>query len=371
MLRKKCHDILKRALEADESGRTDCLNLYREARVVMKHALETDRSNDVTQAQKMRDLFEKVEDRIATITRKLERRERQQEDISSLQGVDPNLANSILDDILFFNKGENTVTFSHIIGQEEAKQVLKENIILPSIRPEFFTGLRSPVQGILLHGPPGNGKTLLAKAAAIESNYLLFNISASSIMSKWVGESEKLMRTLFVLARQLQPSIIFFDEVDSILSSRKEGEHDTSRRLKTEFLTQVDGAGSHKEDRILVMCATNRPQDIDEAVLRRLPLHIHVRNPSFQNRKKLLSSLLSDERHSLGSHDIANVARATEGYSACDLTHLARQAAMVVVRELGSDELSNVTCENLRPMNVADFLCLVEVKKFNNRNAKK
>lgn len=346
MSRKKCHDILKRALDADENGQLECLDMYKEASDMLKRTL--DQTKDESQKEKTRHLLANVEQRMATLIEK-----KSTETTTCLTGLDPNLANSILDEILFFDV--EAVTFSQVIGQEEAKQVLRENVILPAIRPELFTGLRSPTQGILLYGPPGNGKTLLAKAVANESDYLLFNISASSIVSKWVGESERLMRTLFILARQLQPSIIFIDEVDSILSSRKEGEHDTSRRLKTEFLTQVDGAGSLKTDKILVMCATNRPQDLDDAVLRRLPIRVHVQNPPYSDRKKLVSSLLHNERHSLTAQDIATIARATEGYSACDMTDLARQAAMAPLREMGLMEMSQIACEQIRPLTLADF----------------
>eukprot|EP00057_Strongylocentrotus_purpuratus_P030902 XP_783032.3 PREDICTED: spastin [Strongylocentrotus purpuratus] len=196
--------------------------------------------------------------------------------ISRLKNVDSKLANRILDEIL--DSGPK-VTFGDVAGQEAAKQALQEIVILPALRPELFTGLREPARGLLLFGPPGNGKTMLAKAVANESNATFFNISAATLTSKYVGEGEKLVRALFAVARQLQPSIIFMDEIDSLLTERKEGEHDASRRLKTEFLVEFDGVKADGSERMLVMGATNRPQELDDAVLRRLVKRVYVQLP--------------------------------------------------------------------------------------------
>lgn len=176
------------------------------------------------------------------------------------------LAISVHRDICMANPGVN---FKDIIGLNEAKRLLKEAVLMPMKYPHLFTGLLEPWKGILLFGPPGTGKTMLAKAVATECRTTFFNISASSIVSKWRGDSEKLVRVLFELARYYEPSTIFIDEIDSILSQRDAGEHEGSRRMKTELLIQMDGLVKNKE-KIFLLAASNLPWDLDIALLRRL-----------------------------------------------------------------------------------------------------
>lgn len=272
----------------------------------------------------------------------------------TLRGVDPKLANSILDEIV---EGGPPVQWQDIVGQDVAKQALQEMVILPSLRPELFTGLRTPARGLLLFGPPGNGKTLLAKAVATECQATFFSISAASLTSKYVGEGEKMVRALFAMARELQPSIIFIDEVDSLLSERSTNEHEASRRLKTEFLVEFDGLPSNPEsDRVLVMAATNRPQELDEAALRRFTKRVYVTLPDLETRMELLKKLLSKQGSQFTNAELKRLATLTEGYSGSDLTALAKDAALGPIRELQPEQVKQLDPGAVRGITLNDFL---------------
>ncbi|KAJ3021660.1 UNVERIFIED_CONTAM: hypothetical protein HDU68_009523 [Siphonaria sp. JEL0065] len=267
--------------------------------------------------------------------------------------LDTAMANRILNEVVV---NGSSVSWDDIVGLEAAKQALREIVILPTLRPELFTGLRAPARGVLLFGPPGTGKTMLAKAVAHESKATFYSISASTLTSKFVGEGEKMVRTLFAVARQTQPSVIFIDEIDSILTERSESEHEASRRLKTEFLLQFDGLATNAEtDRLLVLGATNRPQELDEAALRRLVKRIYIPLPEPKTRASLLIHLLKGQRHALAQQDIEKLVRLTEGYSGSDITALAREASLGPIRSLG-DRLVSTPVDQIRAIGLADFI---------------
>lgn len=227
---------------------------------------------------------------------------------------------------------------SDVIGLKKAKQSLTEIVIFPSLYPEMFTGLRKPCKGLLLFGPPGNGKTLLAKAIASTAQSTFFAISASSLTSKWVGQSEKLVRALFACGRATQPSIIFIDEVDSILSERRSGGQEGSARLKTEFLVSFDGVGAGDAERVLVMAATNLPWEIDSAAMRRLPKRVYVPMPNEFTRHDLVRMMLNKGKeqgteNDISSADMEQIVTLTAGYSNSDISSLVREAAAEPMRE--------------------------------------
>ncbi|XP_017968698.1 spastin isoform X2 [Drosophila navojoa] len=271
----------------------------------------------------------------------------------SVKGVEQKLVQLIMDEIV---EGGAKVEWTDIAGQDVAKQALQEMVILPSVRPELFTGLRAPAKGLLLFGPPGNGKTLLARAVATECSATFLNISAASLTSKYVGDGEKLVRALFAVARHLQPSIIFIDEVDSLLSERSSSEHEASRRLKTEFLVEFDGLpGNPEGDRIVVLAATNRPQELDEAALRRFTKRVYVSLPEVQTRELLLSRLLQKQGSPLDTEALGRLAKITDGYSGSDLTALAKDAALEPIRELNVEQVKCLDISAMRPITEKDF----------------
>mmetsp|Transcript_29334 Transcript_29334/g.51489 ORF Transcript_29334/g.51489 Transcript_29334/m.51489 type:complete len:291 (-) Transcript_29334:70-942(-) len=245
------------------------------------------------------------------------------------------------------------VKWDDIAGLQFAKKCVQEIVVWPMLRPDLFKGLRGPPKGLLLFGPPGTGKTLIGKAIASESNAKFFAISASSLTSKWHGEGEKLVRTLFAVARYHQPSVIFVDEIDSLLSQRSEGEFEATRRIKTEFLVQLDGAATNSQDRILLVGATNRPQELDEAARRRMVKRLYIPLPDPAARRDLLLRLLSSEKKQLSEPEIADIVEKTKGYSGADLHALSGEAAMGPMREIS--DIRNVAETNVRPINVSDY----------------
>lgn len=169
--------------------------------------------------------------------------------------------------------------------------------------------------------------------------------------SKWIGESEKMVRALFAVAKSRQPSIIFIDEIDALLSARTD-DKDQMRGLKTEFLVQLDGMASEVDDHILVIAATNRPNLLDEAARRRFTRRIYVGLPDAVARDALLSRLLQEEQHTIGTDELHHLAKTTEGYSCSDLTELVRSAAAMSMRGLGED-IQHI--HTLPPINANDF----------------
>ncbi|KAK1306547.1 Katanin p60 ATPase-containing subunit A1 [Acorus calamus] len=280
------------------------------------------------------------------------------------EGPDADLAAMLERDVLETSPG---VRWDDVAGLSEAKRLLEEAVVLPLWMPEYFQGIRRPWKGVLMFGPPGTGKTLLAKAVATECGTTFFNVSSATLASKWRGESERMVRCLFDLARAYAPSTIFIDEIDSLCNSRgASGEHESSRRVKSELLVQVDGVNNSStgEDGarkiVMVLAATNFPWDIDEALRRRLEKRIYIPLPNFESRKELIRINLKTVEVS-PDVNIDEVARKTDGYSGDDLTNVCRDASLNGMRRKIAgktrDEIKNMSKDEISndPVAMCDF----------------
>ena len=249
---------------------------------------------------------------------------------------DPHLIRLIEEDMLEIEKGSpNAISFHDIAGLDTAKRLLNEAVILPSLAPEVFVGIRESWKGVLMFGPPGTGKTMLARAAAASSGIAFISTSAATLVSKYRGESCKLVRTLFAVARARAPSCIFIDEIDA-LATRRGGpqEHEASRRLKSELLTCMDGIASASGDRVVVMATTNTPWDLNEALLRRLEKRILVPLPDRAARQQLLTILMKGLMLAPDITSVEPLVTRLEGYSCADIRMVVREAGMGPVRRL-------------------------------------
>lgn len=226
------------------------------------------------------------------------------------------------------------VKWEDVAGLDTAKALLKEAVLLPVKFPQLFVGKRKPWRGILLYGPPGTGKSYIAKAVATEAGAsTFFSVSSSDLVSKYLGESERLVKSLFEMARAKKPSIIFIDEIDSLCGSRSDGENDATRRIKTEFLVQMQGVGK-ENDGVLVLGATNTPWSLDPAIRRRFEKRIYIPLPDIAARESMFKIHIGGTPNTLHPQDFKYLAAETEGFSGSDIAVLVRDALMGPVRFL-------------------------------------
>lgn len=222
------------------------------------------------------------------------------------------------------------VSWSDIVGLRKAKEALKESILLPKKFPTLFTGVLKPWSGILLYGPPGVGKTQLAKAVATETNSTFFSLSSADIVSKWLGDSEKVIKQLFTQAREKAPSVIFLDEVDSLCSTRGPMENDSIKRVKTELMQQTQGI--KPTDNVLLLGATNVPWDIDPAMRRRFEKRIYIPLPDADCREGLIRLYLGEVK--LGEEEYQELVALSEGFSGADISIAIREGLLLPIRRL-------------------------------------
>ncbi|TKX27613.1 ATPase-like protein 1 [Elsinoe australis] len=265
---------------------------------------------------------------------------------------------------------EIPVTFDDIGGLDQIVEELRESVIYPLTYPQLYSAtssLLSAPSGVLLYGPPGCGKTMLAKALARESGACFINLHISTLTEKWYGDSNKLVSAVFSLARKLQPSIVFIDEIDAVLGQRRSGEHEASGMVKAEFMTHWDGLTSAnstgQQQRICILGATNRIQDIDEAILRRLPKKFPISLPSAAQRRQIFKLTLRDTKldKNPDRFDLDLLVKLSAGMSGSDIKEACRDAAMVPVREFFREakakggSMKHVKPEKMRGLQTDDF----------------
>ncbi|XP_073011836.1 uncharacterized protein [Typha latifolia] len=260
--------------------------------------------------------------------------------------------------------------FDSIGGLEHVKRALFELVILPLRRPEIFAhgSLLSPQKGVLLYGPPGTGKTMLAKAIAKESGAVFINVRVSNLMSKWFGDAQKLVAAVFSLAYKLQPAIIFIDEVDSFLGQRRTTDHEAMTNMKTEFMSLWDGFTTDKNARVMVLAATNRPSELDEAILRRFTQTFEIGIPDQNERTKILKIVLKDEKVE-ENIDFDYIASLCVGFTGSDILELCKQAAYFPIRELLNDEKNGRTSNRVRPLRQSDLEKVLSTSRKGKRSA--
>ena len=244
-------------------------------------------------------------------------------------------------------------SWKDIAGLDAVINEIKESVILPIKKRKLFaqSNLLSAPKGVLLHGPPGCGKTMIARATAKEAGARFINLDPSALQDKWYGESQKLAGAVFRLAVKIQPCIVFIDEIDSLLRARSGQDHEATALVKAQFMQMWDGLISDQTSTVIVMGATNRPRDVDAAIIRRMPATFHIGLPDIHQRRAILTQILRIE--SIDEDvDLTRLANLTEKFSGSDLREMCRTASVYRVREL-SDDSDN---EILRPISNDDLL---------------
>lgn len=343
---EKAIDLVQKATTEDRAGNfQEALNLYEAAVGYFIHAIKYESPNEKVK-QSLRSKCTQYLERAEKLKQHLaDAEEAKSSNKKKPQKAQGSGANSDDDDDSEKKKFQNqlhgaivvekpNIQWSDVAGLEQAKESLKEAVIMPIRFPHLFKGKRTPWRGILLFGPPGTGKSYLAKAVASEANNSTFlSVSSSDLVSKWLGESEKLVKALFQLARENKPAIIFIDEVDSLCGSRSENESESARRIKTEFLVQMQGVGVDNSD-ILVLGATNIPWVLDSAIRRRFEKRIYIPLPEAPARHTMFKLHMGDTPTTLIEKDYKYLAEQTKGYSGADIGIVVREALLNPIRKI-------------------------------------
>jgi vacuolar protein-sorting-associated protein 4 len=344
----KAMELVKEAIQADNASEWEsALSLYKQglnyfmtgmkytknekskAAIREKMAQYMKRAEDIKSAMDNKSVVKPKKQVINDGGQVTEKKERKEADDGEKDTETAKLQSALASAIV---SEKPNVKWDDVAGLEGAKAVLKEAVIMPIKFPQLFTGKLKPWQGILLYGPPGTGKSFLAKAVATECGASCFlAVSSADLVSKFQGESERLVKNLFELARRNQPSIIFIDEIDSLCSSRSDGDNDSARRIKTEFLVQMQGVGKGNKG-VLVLGATNTPWELDQAIRRRFEKRVYISLPDMQARATMFKLHIGNTPNSLDANNLSELGRCTDGYSGSDISVVVRDALYEPVR---------------------------------------
>ncbi|KAJ8385452.1 hypothetical protein AAFF_G00189040 [Aldrovandia affinis] len=268
-----------------------------------------------------------------------------------LKGSDPCLVEMVTTEIV--QQGP-PLDWSDIAGLELAKATIKEEVLWPMLRPDMFSGLAALPRSILLFGPQGAGRVLLGRCIASQLGGAFLRLSGSTLVTKWLGEGEKIVQAAFLVARCRQPAVVFISEVDMLLSAQL-SEESPVNRIKGELLMQLDGVLTSPEEHVLVVCSTSKPEDIDESLRRYFMKRLFIPLPDSTARQQIITQMLSQHNYCLSDKEVALLVQRTEGFSGLDVARLCQEAAVSLLHAMPGADLTTMLPSQLRPVTYQDF----------------
>lgn len=268
-----------------------------------------------------------------------------------LKNSDSSLVEMVNTEIL---QHSSPVDWSDIAGLDMAKAAIKEEILWPILRPDMFSGLATLPRSLLLFGPQGSGRSLLARCMASQLGAAFLRLSSSALVTKWLGEGDKIIQSSFIVARCRQPAVVFISDVDLLLSTQL-SEESPVNHLKAELLIQLDSILSSAEDHVLVVCSTSKPEVIPETLRRYFTKRLLIPLPDGTARHQIISQVLSQHNYCLSDKEISLLVQRTEGFSGLDVAQLCQEALVGSLHGIPGADLSSIHPSQMRPVSFQDF----------------